>query len=275
VEMDLSGALPKAIILEVYDEEWVQTVDYKHIPFRCHKCHERGHLFRDCPTNNMEGNAIPTEDKNHEGFTKVGSKGKGGKHPQKKMNQDRNSRYNRFKTLEEEERNKETVQDMENIINEKEKEADMEDIIVNNQQKDDLPSCMEISRDHEMTSREAGMEDRELQEILDRENLDLEKFLEQGTTIGVDSLPKEGYDKVQQLFLWRSQSKGTRVKRNHESQEHNGVKMMENVQAQYPKNSGSKRGRKRQNEMLNECGKLLINSDKMKDLTSYSFTNLP
>jgi len=47
VEMDLSGALPDEVILEVFDEEWVQTVDYEHIPFRCRKCHEHGHLFRD------------------------------------------------------------------------------------------------------------------------------------------------------------------------------------------------------------------------------------
>ena len=54
----------------------------------------------------------------------------------------------------------------------------MDDITVNNQQKDDLPSCMEISRDHEMTPSEARIEDHALQEILDRENLDLEKFME-------------------------------------------------------------------------------------------------
>ena len=45
-------------------------------------------------------------------------------------------------------------------------------------------------------------------------------------------------------FLWRSQPKGAGVKRNHESQEPSGVKMMENSQAQSPKNSGRKRGKK-------------------------------
>ena len=47
VEMDLSGALLEEIILDVYDEDWVQIVDYEHIPFRCRKCHEHDHLFRD------------------------------------------------------------------------------------------------------------------------------------------------------------------------------------------------------------------------------------
>jgi len=60
----------------------------------------------------------------------------------------------------------------------------MEDIPENNKQRDDMPSIMELSRDQDMTPSEAGMEDHELQEILERENLDLEKFLEQGITKG-------------------------------------------------------------------------------------------
>ena len=103
-----------------------------------------------------------------------------------------------------------------------------------------------------MSPSEARTKDQELQENLDRENLDLEKFLERGKNIGVDSLPKEDYDRVQQLFLKRSQAKGDRVKRNHESQETSRVKMMEKSQEQSPKNSVRKRGRKRRNELLNK-----------------------
>lgn len=53
---------------------------------------------------------------------------------------------------------------------------------------------MEISKDYEMTPSEAGIGDHELLEILDRENLDLELFLEQGRNKGVDSLPKQEND---------------------------------------------------------------------------------
>ena len=49
---------------------------------------------------------------------------------------------------------------------------------------------------------------------------------------------------------------------------------MEETPGHSSKNPGRKRGRKRQNELLTECGKVMINSGKMKDLTSYSFTNL-
>lgn len=133
--MNLSGALPEAIILEVYDEEWVQMVDYENIPFRCRKCHEHDHLFRDCPTNNMEGNGKTSLDRDHEGFSKVGAKGKEGKRSHKKSSKYRNTRHNSFKILEEVEENVETVQDRENAFKEQETEVEMEDIIVKNQQK--------------------------------------------------------------------------------------------------------------------------------------------
>jgi hypothetical protein len=69
VYMDISKALPGSVTLEYQDEEWAQTIDYEHIPFRCRKCHEHGHLFRDCPLN------APTKPKAKEkmkdGFTQV------------------------------------------------------------------------------------------------------------------------------------------------------------------------------------------------------------
>jgi hypothetical protein len=51
VYMNISKALPGTVTLEYQDEEWTQTIDYEHIPFRCRKFHEHGHLFRDFPLN--------------------------------------------------------------------------------------------------------------------------------------------------------------------------------------------------------------------------------
>ena len=62
--------------------------------------------------------------------------------------------------------------------------------------------------------------------------------------------------------------------RNDERQGNEGVKTMKNTPRLAPRNQGRKRGRKKKNELLMECGKLKIDSSKMKDLTSYSFTNL-
>ena len=54
----------------------------------------------------------------------------------------------------------------------------------------------ELEMDQEMTQSEMEMEDHELQEILDREHLDLEGFLKKGTMGGVDSLPQEEFNRV-------------------------------------------------------------------------------
>ena len=40
------------------------------------------------------------------------------------------------------------------------------------------------------------------------------------------------------------------------------------------RNAGKKRGKEKQKDLLMACGKLMIDSAKMKDVTSYSFTNL-
>jgi hypothetical protein len=45
VYLNISKPLPGTIILDYQDEEWPQTLDYEHIPFRCRKCHEHDHLF--------------------------------------------------------------------------------------------------------------------------------------------------------------------------------------------------------------------------------------
>lgn len=79
VEMDLSGALPDEVILKVFDEEWMQTIDYEHIYFRCCSCHEHGHLFRDCPLGKVVNNSKANTGKETDSFQKVVNQGKGSK----------------------------------------------------------------------------------------------------------------------------------------------------------------------------------------------------
>lgn len=61
---------------------------------------------------------------------------------------------------------------------------------------------------------------------------------------------------------------------NMEKHGNKGVKSIKITPGLAPRGPGKKRGRKKQNELLMECGKLMIDSGKMKDLTSYSFINL-
>jgi hypothetical protein len=65
VYLNIAKPLLGSIILEYHDEDWMQTIDYEHIPFRCRKCHEHGHLFRECPLNvvHKEGNSEAGKDR--------------------------------------------------------------------------------------------------------------------------------------------------------------------------------------------------------------------
>lgn len=79
VNMDLSGALPEEIILEVFYEEWMKIVDYEHIPFKCRKCHEHGHIVRDCPLNKEINKRGINKTKKSDSFQEMVNRGKGNK----------------------------------------------------------------------------------------------------------------------------------------------------------------------------------------------------
>lgn len=70
------------------------------------------------------------------------------------------------------------------------------------------------------------------------------------------------------------QEKGLDKGKSIHKQEHRGVKTTKSTLGLATRNPGKKRGRKKQNELLMECGKLMIDSSNMKNLTSYSFTNI-
>ena len=84
-------------------------------------------------------------------------------------------------------------------------------------------STMEIEKDQEMTQSESGTEDQYLQEILERENLELEKFLEQGGNLGINSIPQEDVDKVQQKFLNKSHQTAAGVKEDMTTRKTKGL----------------------------------------------------
>ena len=71
--MNLAELLPGEVSMLHEDFEWTQTVDYEHTPFRCRKCHQHGHLFRDFPLNKKVMAKKESNDQEAEGFTKVAS----------------------------------------------------------------------------------------------------------------------------------------------------------------------------------------------------------
>jgi hypothetical protein len=81
--MNISKALMGAVMLEYQDEDWQQTLDYEHIPFRYRKCHEHGHLFRDFPLNKQATKVGDTTQR--DGFTTVTARKK---NPLRRQNPD-------------------------------------------------------------------------------------------------------------------------------------------------------------------------------------------
>jgi len=79
--MHLNKALLDAVSLYHDDYEWLQIIDYEHVPFRCRKCHALGHLFLDRPSNIKSTNTPSMEKSNSDGFTKVPNPKKTHKNP--------------------------------------------------------------------------------------------------------------------------------------------------------------------------------------------------
>jgi hypothetical protein len=99
VYLNIAKPLPGSITLEYHDEDWSQTIDYEHIPFRCRKCHEHGHLFRECPLNmaSKEGNPEAGKDKD-EFMQPAGKRRQGGRKPMAQVSKDP-STSNKFSIL--------------------------------------------------------------------------------------------------------------------------------------------------------------------------------
>lgn len=85
---------------------------------------------------------------------------------------------------------------MEKDPKEKEKEENNTSAENINEEEETLMSEAELERDQEMTQSETDLGDHELQEILDKENLDLKGFLQQGTRAGIDSLPLDECNRI-------------------------------------------------------------------------------
>lgn len=81
VYMDLKQSLPDKVRFWNEDSEWIQVIDYEHVPFRCRKYHNLGHLFRDCPLNRKMHTSTNADTQEVDGFTKVVNHRRGNKKP--------------------------------------------------------------------------------------------------------------------------------------------------------------------------------------------------
>jgi len=242
VYMNISKALPGAVTLEYQDEEWLQTLDYEHIPFRCRRCHEHGHLYRDFPLLNQTANA--KESKQTDGFTTVTAKRR---NPPKKH----------FVDLKPNIATKNPYEILEQLPEEEEVQNPLkhpQSLQVENMQ----PNLPPPNHKARMEDREEG--EGETPMILDDIELagiDLEKLEEALNQKNLQTLPKEQLHKVHKVFL--NSSVGSTA--------HLGTALDQNSGSKKILRDSKRRGRKPTHQLIKEAGKLLINSGKIQKLS--------
>jgi hypothetical protein len=219
------GALPEAICLEFRDEEWIQSIDYEQIPFRCRRCHEHGHLLRECPLTRKTEQEKTKQNQDEEGFVRPNYKGKGNRRQNKTPANSHPETKNSFEGLGNQTQVRETGQDRQGEREQEEKETNktMEQQNLQETVGNDKVSTGEGSRDpntpmhegdgdSEMTPSEVGTEDPDLRDIVEREGIDLQNILEQWKKQGMDNIPSEQLDHIQYLFLMREEAKARGIK---------------------------------------------------------------
>ena len=117
VELDLSRPLPDAVEMCAGSHSWVQQLDYETLPFRCHLCHEYGHLLRRCPKGKTVERQPPPprnapgadrgkklasgEDMDAEGFVQAKARNRNRGHKRTLMERQVEDTFNRFEVLDE------------------------------------------------------------------------------------------------------------------------------------------------------------------------------
>lgn len=81
IYMKLGKVLTDLVSVLHDDFEWIQPINYEHVPFRCRKCHAHEHLFHDFPLNAHPKSTDNMGKSNAEGFTKVACRKKHNKKP--------------------------------------------------------------------------------------------------------------------------------------------------------------------------------------------------
>jgi hypothetical protein len=260
VYMDISKSLPGTVTLEYQDEEWAQTIDYKHIPFHCRKCHEHGHLFRDFPLN------APTkpemEEKMKEGFTQVQNRKN---QAQKKTHQGggrKNSNANSFDTLNhlpevEEIENPHLSADGGNIKSkEKQQKQPRVEQKINPESQPPLIPGKSPVMDEDTTME---LNEQELADI------DLDKLEEALNKKDLQTIPDDQLRKFHKVFLDSTAGATSRL----------GIGVDPNPDPRKIPKENKRRGQKSAQQLIKEAGNYMINSGQIQRLSEGSFSHPP
>jgi len=231
--MNISKALPGLVTLEYQDKDWQQTLDYEHIPFYCRRCHEHGHLYRDCPL--IRSTPKPDKTAQKDGFTTVVPRKR---NPPRRQNQGQKKNIatrNSYEILEH--------------LPEEEEVQDPHKNLQQVQENTTNPPPPSQGKEPPMEDRGEGdapmiLDDKELAEI------DLEKLEEALNQKNLQTLPEEQLRKVHKVFLNSSTGSTARL----------GIALDQNSGSKKILRESKRRGCKPVHQLIKEAGNLMINS---------------
>ena len=128
----------------------------------------------------------------------------------------------------------------------------------------------DVEGDEEMSISEAGTEDIELNDILEREGMDLNTMVEQWKERGLEHIPEEEMERFNFLFLAQQEAETKGQKRGHGATKGLGIKVQGLDQTNQKAKPRCKRGIQSNNEALQELGQMLLKSGKMKPLEAFT-----
>jgi len=273
VEMDVSRALHDGLWLEYRDEDYFQAIDYEQIPFRYQKCHEHGHLVRECPLNNKaEETKTEQAGKGKDNFIKPKIRQRANQRRANRIETEQGNHSNTFELLEldtnSEELNKVPTtsegftEKAEHIIKEGEeallgKEIQMQEQIEGPEE------------DADMLTSDGGSEELELDEVLEQEGMNLPVMAENWKARGIENVPEEEIRKINDLFIARQKAELEKQSRKlgiaKGARSHSKSLLCNSTSSKQRR----KRGRKTSGEALQELGIIMINLGKMKALNAF------
>jgi hypothetical protein len=268
VYLNIAKPLPGSITLEYHDEDWSQTIDYEHIPFRCRKCHEHGHLFRECPLNMINKDGNPESGKDKEGFVQpAGRRRQGGRKQLTQVSKDP-STNNKFAILQDQSENPTPPANLNAPPphNDPQTEGHGPEQLPKNREAEPAPLGL-AQETTGLQEVEDGDEEMELEEP-DLAGVDLEHLEHAYRHQKLYTIPRDQLRKVHKVFLNSSAGSSARASKAL------GIQGSQIKNSSKGQKEEKKRGRKSTNKLIQEIGNFMVNSGQIH-LISDSFPPLP
>jgi len=120
-----------------------------------------------------------------------------------------------------------------------------------------------------MLTSDGGSEDLELNEVLEKEGVNLPDMEKHWRTQGLENIPKEELKKINDLFIARQQAVLDKQKKRLGIMKGTGNQSKIILLHPLGRKQNKKRGRRTNGEVLHDLGILMINSGKMKALHAF------